>query len=285
MSSSVYEKLCVLFNIGAQSAEVAALQQYDQDEGLKVAIQMFQLAAGAFSYIRDNSLTTTRSDCTTDLNHETLSLLISIMLAQTQEVFYHKAVKDKKKGITISKLAAQCSDYYADAMKQIQTESLKDLQKVWLGTLAGKQALLHGLSEYHKAEHENTENKNIGEALARLTRSVELLKVADSRAGKDVPVKQSLNLVQNSYEKAKKENEYVYHERVPDYKSLANLERVSLAAAKQIKFPLSEDFRDLFSTMVPVAVNNGLQMFKSRKMETFNLEIGKLRQATELLNA
>ena len=41
---------------------------------------------------------------------------------------------------------------------------------------------------------------------------------------------------------------------------------------------------DLFSTMVPVAVHNGLQTFKSKKMDTFNLEIGKLRQATELLN-
>ena len=36
--------------------------------------------------------------------------------------------------------------------------------------------------------------------------------------------------------------------------------------------------------MVPMAVNNGLHIFKSRKMEVFNMEIGKLRQATELLN-
>ena len=68
----------------------------------------------------------------------------------------------------ISKLAAQCSDFYADAMKSIQHESLKDLQKVWLPILAGKQALYHAMSEFHRSEHENTE-KNIGEALSRLT--------------------------------------------------------------------------------------------------------------------
>lgn len=36
--------------------------------------------------------------------------------------------------------------------------------------------------------------------------------------------------------------------------------------------------------MVPVAVHNGLATFKTKKMDAFNLEIGKLRQATELLN-
>jgi programmed cell death 6-interacting protein len=36
--------------------------------------------------------------------------------------------------------------------------------------------------------------------------------------------------------------------------------------------------------MVPMAVQQGLHTFKGRKMEVYNMEIGKLRQATELLN-
>lgn len=114
---------------------------------------------------------------------------------------------------------------------------------------------------------------------------MELLKIADQRGGKDFSVKPQLNNVSNSLEKAKKENDYVYHERVPDYKTLAAIERAQLAKATPVKFPLSDDFRDLFSTLVPMAVHNGLQSFKAKKMEAFNLEIGKLRQATELLNA
>ena len=58
-----------------------------------------------------------------------------------------------------------------------------------------------------------------------------------------MPVKSQLNTVNAAYEKAKKENDYVYHERVPDYKSLSNIERVALAKATPIKFPISEDFR------------------------------------------
>ncbi|CAF0778295.1 unnamed protein product [Brachionus calyciflorus] len=284
LSSSIYERLCVLFNVGACCSEIASLQQFDTDEGLKTATKLYQQAAGCFSFIRDNSLTSTRNDCTSDLYPETLSLLIQLMLAQAQEVFYLKSVKDKMRDLIISKLAAQCSDHYAEAMKSIQTDSLKDLQKVWLPVLAGKQALYHALSEYHKAEHESSE-RNIGECLARLTKAAELIKTADQRGGKEINLKSHINIIHSSYEKAKKENEYVYHERVPDYASLRPIERAGLAKIIPMKFPISDEFRDLFGTLVPMSVHNGLQLFKAKKVEAFNLEIGKLRQATELLNA
>ena len=167
LSSGLYERLCVLFNVGAMATEVAANQQLDQEDGLKTAAKLYQLAAGAFAYVRDNSLTSTRNDCTSDFYPETLTVLMSVMLAQAQEIFYMKAVRDKMKDLTISKLAAQCSDFYADAMKSVQNENVKELQKMWLQTLAGKQALYHALSEYHKAEHASSEH-NIGEEVARL---------------------------------------------------------------------------------------------------------------------
>lgn len=284
LSSGLYERLCVLFNVAASCTEVAGMQQLDQEDGLKTAAKLYQLAAGAFTFCRDSSLTTTRNDCTSDLFPETLTVLISIMLAQAQEIFYLKSIKDKMKESIISKLAAQCSDFYADAMNSVQKDSLKDLQKSLLPVLAGKQALYHGLAEFYKAEHETNE-KNIGEALARLTKSLEILKVAEQRGGKELNMKSQLTTVQNAFEKAKKENDYVYHERVPDFKSLPTIERASLAKVTPIKFPISEDFRDLFATLVPISVHNGLGVFKAKKMEAFNLEIGKLRQATELINS
>jgi programmed cell death 6-interacting protein len=242
LSSGLYERLCVLFNIAAQASDIASTQQFDTDDGLKTAMKLYQLAASAFSFIRDNSLTTTRSDCTTDFYHETLTCLISMMLAHAQEVFYHKAVNDKLKESTVSKLAMQCSDFYADALKNLQHEDLRDLQKAWLSTVAGKQALFHALAEFHKAKQDETD-QNVGDALARLTKSVELLKVADSRGGKEMNTKNYAATVQGSLDKAKRENDHVYHARVPDYKQLAQLERAALAKVSPVKCPLSEDFR------------------------------------------
>jgi programmed cell death 6-interacting protein len=113
-----------------------------------------------------------------------------------------------------------------------------------LTTLAGKQAMFHALSEYHRAEHECNE-KNIGEQLARLSKSLELLKIAEQRGGKEIDIKQLTTNVKNAFEKAKKENDYVYHERVPDYKSLGPIDRAPLAKTTPIKFPISDEFRGL----------------------------------------
>ena len=125
------------------------MQSFEQEDGLKLAAKNYQIAAGAFQYIKDNALTATRQDCTFDLYPDSLNLLSALMLAQAQEVFYIKAVKgllnlpsaliqfknffffkDKMKDLTVSKIAAQCSDFYAEALKSIQVDFLKDMQKV-----------------------------------------------------------------------------------------------------------------------------------------------------------
>ena len=120
----------MLFNIAACCSEVASSQHYDSEDSLKSAAKLYNTAAGAFSYIRDNALTATRNDCTSDFFPETLTVLISTMLAQAQEIIYFKTVKDKMNPNTISKIAIQCSDHYAEAMRSVQVESLKDLHKV-----------------------------------------------------------------------------------------------------------------------------------------------------------
>jgi programmed cell death 6-interacting protein len=272
-----------LFNIGACCSDIASTSPLETEEGLKTAAKLYQQAAGCFSYIRDHALTATRSDCTSDFYPDTLTCLIAVMLAQAQEVFYLKAVDNKFKDATIAKLVKQCSDFYAEAMKTVQSESLKDLQKAWLPILAGKQALFHALSEYHRGESDLAEQK-VGESLARFGKALDLIKTAEQRGGKELNLKSYSARIQAAYDKAKKDNEFVYHDRVPEYKNLAVIEGASLAKVTAVKYPVSEDFRDLFATLVPMAVHNGLQTFKAKRMEVLNMEIGKLRQATELMN-
>lgn len=41
--SAMYERCCVLFNIGALQSQIAKIQNFDSDEGLKAAAKHFQV--------------------------------------------------------------------------------------------------------------------------------------------------------------------------------------------------------------------------------------------------
>jgi len=43
-------------------------------------------------------------------------------------------------------------------------------------------------------------------------------------------------------------------------------------------------FLDLFENLVPISVQQALSAYDVRKAELVNLEIGKLREATQILN-
>ncbi|KXJ20769.1 Programmed cell death 6-interacting protein [Exaiptasia diaphana] len=45
LSSSAYEKICLLFNIGALQSQIASAQNLNSEDGVKLAAKMFQEAA------------------------------------------------------------------------------------------------------------------------------------------------------------------------------------------------------------------------------------------------
>lgn len=90
--------------------------------------------------------------------------------------------------------------------------------------------------------------------------------------------------IQRNLTEAKKNNDFIYHERVPDVKSLPPLGKAMLA--KQLPLPerFSANFKDLFDRLCPVAVHQALAAFDVRKGDIVNTEINKLREATNALN-
>jgi programmed cell death 6-interacting protein len=58
-----------------------------------------------------------------------------------------------------------------------------------------------------------------------------------------------------------------------------------IAKPLPVTFPLTQDFRDLFASLVPIALNNALGTFNSKRAEIMNIEINRLREATNVLNA
>ncbi|XP_077362544.1 programmed cell death 6-interacting protein isoform X3 [Festucalex cinctus] len=286
LASLGYEKTCVLFNAAALASQIAAEQNLDNDEGLKNAAKYYQLASGAFAHIKDTVLSALNREPTMDIAPETVGTLSIIMLAQAQEVFFLKATTDRMKDAIIAKLSNQAADFYGDAFKQCQYKD--NLPKYFyfqevLPVLAAKHCIMQANAELHQsvlAKHK----KHFGEEIARLQHAAELVKTVASRYDEYVSVKDLTEKINRSLTAARKDNDFIYHDRVPEVKDLEPIGKATLVKATTITPPLSQKFADLFEKMVPMAVQQSMSAYSQRKSETVNRLVGTMREATNLCN-
>ncbi|XP_030003136.1 programmed cell death 6-interacting protein isoform X6 [Sphaeramia orbicularis] len=286
LASLGYEKTCVLFNAAALASQIASEQNLDNDEGLKAAAKYYQLASGAFGHIKDTVLSALNREPTMDISPETVGTLSLIMLAQAQEVFFLKATSDKMKDAVIAKLANQAADFYGDAFKQCQYKD--NLPKYFyfqevLPVLAAKHCIMQANAELHQSILAK-QKKRFGEEIARLQHAAELVKTVASRYDEYVSVKDLSDKINRALTAAKKDNDFIYHDRVPEVKDLDHIGKAALVKATAITPPLSQKFTDLFEKMVPMAVQQSMSIYNQRKNETVNRLVGTMREATNLCN-
>ncbi|XP_066530774.1 programmed cell death 6-interacting protein isoform X1 [Hoplias malabaricus] len=286
LASLGYEKTCVLFNIGALASQIASEQNLDNDEGLKGAAKFYQLASGAFAHIKDTVLSALNREPTMDISPETVGTLSQIMLSQAQEVFVLKATADKMKDAIIAKLANQAADFYGDAFKQCQYK--ENLPKYFyfqevLPVLAAKHCMMQATAELHQSALAN-QKKRFGEEIARLQHATELVKTVASRYDEYVNVKSLSDKISRALTAAKKDNDFIYHDRVPEVKDLEHIGKATLVKATPVQVPLSQKFTDLFEKMVPMEVQQSLSIANSRRGDMVSRLVGSLREATNLCN-
>lgn len=285
VASLSYEKVCVLYNIAALQSQVAAAQSSDNDEALKLAAKLFQSASGIYTHLKGIVHSSVQQDPTPDLQPDTLAALTDLCVAQAQEVITVKAVNDRMKDAVVAKLCSQCDEMFGDALKHLQRESLKSLwDRDWIPRVAGKQAGYHALAEYYQSRVCNSK-KAVGEEIARLRHAVELFKAAQTRYGDVTFFEDHLARAQRALDEAVKDNDFIYHERIPDLKSLGSIGKASVAKPTPVPERFSSSFTDLFESLVPVAVQQALVSYDTRKQEIVTAEIGKLRESTQLLNS
>uniref|UniRef100_G1TEG8 Programmed cell death 6-interacting protein n=1 Tax=Oryctolagus cuniculus TaxID=9986 RepID=G1TEG8_RABIT len=286
LASLGYEKSCVLFNCAALASQIAAEQNLDNDEGLKIAAKHYQFASGAFLHIKETVLSALNREPTVDLSPDTVGTLSLIMLAQAQEVFFLKATRDKMKDAIIAKLANQAADYFGDAFKQCQYKDTLPkyfyFQEVF-PVLAAKHCIMQANAEYHQSILAK-QQKKFGEEIARLQHAAELIKTVASRYDEYVSVKDFSDKISRALTAAKKDNDFIYHDRVPDLKDLDPIGKATLVKSTPVNVPISQKFTDLFEKMVPVSVQQSLAAYNQRKADLVNRSIAQMREATTLAN-
>ncbi|XP_053980458.1 programmed cell death 6-interacting protein [Hylaeus volcanicus] len=285
ISTLSYEKVCVLFNIAALQSSVAATQSLESNDGLKLAAKLFQQSAGIFNYLKGNVMMAIQQEPTPDISPETLGALSALMLAQAQEIFVYKAIHDSMKDGIIAKLAAQAEELYADALKLFQKEIFRAFwDKEWIPLIAGKQAGYRAMAEFYQSLVCKN-NKVIGEEIARLEHAVELFKAAQQRSNKPNLFQEYANRAQRNLTEVKKDNDFIYHERIPDVKSLEPVGKANVAKLLPLPEVFSSNFKDLFADLLPVSVHQALSSYEVRRNELVNSEISKLREMTQVLNS
>ncbi|XP_012502331.1 PREDICTED: programmed cell death 6-interacting protein isoform X2 [Propithecus coquereli] len=281
LASLGYEKSCVLFNCAALASQIAAEQNLDNDEGLKTAAKHYQFASGAFLHIKETVLSALSREPTVDISPDTVGTLSLIMLAQAQEVFFLKATRDKMKDAIIAKLANQAADYFGDAFKQCQYKDT--LPKEVFPVLAAKHCIMQANAEYHQSILAK-QQKKFGEEIARLQHAAELIKTVASRYDEYVNVKDFSDKINRALTAARKDNDFIYHDRVPDLKDLDPIGKATLVKSTPVNVPISQKFTDLFEKMVPVSVQQSLAAYNQRKADLVNRSIAQMREATTLAN-
>ena len=304
--SLAYEKASIIFNISAVLSCHAANQNRHEDTGLKTSYHSFQAAAGMFTYINENFLHAPSAD----LSRETVKTLIQLMLAQGQEVFLEKQVADQKKVGLLAKLASQAAYLYGQALEGVQENVTKAIfERVWLLVSQIKASHMASVAQYYQALADNDANSH-GTAICRLQvaeiHAKDAHRIASSFPA-NVPsnsnltsetgsilaeiTKRHLSTLQEKLSELSKDNDYIYHQPVPNEAALSAIPK--LPAAKAI--PVSELYQgqdiqriigpDIFQRIVPMAVTESASMYDEEKAKLVRSEGERVEVANDEMAA
>ena len=284
----------------------AANQARHEETGLKTAYHSFQASAGMFTYINENFLHAP----STDLSRETVKTLITITLAQAQEVFLEKQVTDGKKSALLAKLAAQATYLYNSAAEGAQENVNKGVfERVWLLLIQVKQYWMAAVAQYHQGLADDDTNSH-GTAIARLTVAVAQAKEA-SKLANNFPssvsetsnlsaetgallaemTKKHLTACTEKLAELTKDNDFIFHQLVPAEAALQAIP--ILPAAKAI--PVNELYQgqdiqrivgpDIFQRIVPLAVTESASLYDEEKAKLLRAEGERVETANDEMAA
>ncbi|KAH9496196.1 Tyrosine-protein phosphatase non-receptor type 23 [Bulinus truncatus] len=253
-----FEQACILYNIGSLHSLLGALDTRHNAEGMKVSCTHFQCAAWAFELLRNNFCSSSMS---TDMSFELLNFHVTLMLAQAQECILEKSIFDNRKNSITAKVAA----------------------KEWSRRLIMKTTFYQSITFFFLGREAEDAEKP-GDCLAYFTAAKDELNKATQLAKNEVPeVTDSLHFAKDvilgKYESAKKDNDFVYHAKVPAIDSLPEIKGASLVKGlpfdpndKEISGP------DIFQKLVPMEAHEASSVYSEEKAKLSRTVIGEVDQ-------
>ena len=290
-----FELANVLFNLAALYSQLAYALNRTTADGLKQACNYSCQAAGVLSHLRTDILPDLRTSPPEDMDDMTLQSLEQLLLAQGQECFWQKAVKDGLKDVSIARLAAKVSDFYGDA-GDLAVKS-NAISTEWIHHMTAKNHHFAAAAQFRQSL-DCLEKRKYGEEVARLRDSLNCVNegLKESRWINRTVLGDLNGLksrVAEDLKRAEKDNDVIYLSPVPPKSELRSIDRASMVASKappQVidaismlgeKSPLG---LPLFAKLVPYAVHIAASIYSDRRDRLVNDSIaGELESMTDKL--
>ncbi|XP_064646276.1 tyrosine-protein phosphatase non-receptor type 23-like [Lineus longissimus] len=264
-----FEQACILYNIGALHSVLGASDTRQSAEGMKISCTHFQCAAWALQHLHDSF----PPSWSQDMDHELLTFQVNLMLAQAQECILEKSMTDNRKSTITAKVAAQIVEYYRQALKNIEP-FLGAIKKAkdWKKRMELKSKYYECVTCLYMG-NQAEEQQKWGERLAFYQASLSKLDECSKLAKKDQAdileaLRFTMDVVGGKHNAAKKDNDFVYHEKVPEISSLPEVKGASLV--KGIAFDIKDPEiagQDIFSRLVPMEAHEASSMYSEEKAQ------------------
>ncbi|KAH8404540.1 hypothetical protein KR222_011850 [Zaprionus bogoriensis] len=279
VSDMMYERAAVLFNIAASHTQSGASVTRGDVDGMKMACTHFQAAAWAYNELRERYATVNSGG--DFMTNELLVFQQQVSLAQAQECILEKSLIDNRKPHIVAKVTAQIVVYYGAALAALLTGGDdgpiaqvidSSVYKLWKKYVRFKINYLNCILYLYQGQHAE-EQRKMGERVTLYQAAWDKLEEA-RKESKGLPDQKEINeslsftadVVEAKRKNAKNENEFIYHEAVPDLTTIAAVQGANLVNG--IGFSVTdEEFAgsDLFARLVPMKAHEASSMYSEEK--------------------
>ncbi|KAF7630759.1 BRO1 domain-containing protein [Meloidogyne graminicola] len=264
-----FEMCCVMFNIGVAHSQVAAGESRMEMDSIKNAFMHFQWASWPLQYLRDHMGASRFSF--SDFEAPFLTFYLNIFLAQAQECMLEKSMIDHRKPVVIAKVALQTHIMYRNCDAYLKGSGISDLlsssKYSELERLCATKVFLYSALYNYYLGQQAEDEKQFGVRLFYFARALDLVKSAQKVVEKEKK-KRLIETVQFAYDvivlcegNARRENDFVYHERVLMVKPLS-FDPCEPSVAGD----------DLFRELLPTDVIKTVSMYSEEK-DKFKREV------------
>lgn len=276
-SNIKYEMASILYNIAALHSQLGIEEGRSDPESMKIACTHFQCAAWAFGEMKTQYPNVLKGDLAVEL----MIFMQQISFGQAQECILEKSLADNRKAAIIAKVTAQVISFYNAALSALFSQNedgtIQDLvgsklYKEWLKYIKFKTSYLSSILFLYQGMN-SEEQRKMGERVALYNAACEKLEEAKKESkgmNKIDVINEALtfvtDIVEGKRKNAKQENEFIYHESIPDISTISAVQGANLVQG--IPFDVTDPQvigDDVFKRLVPMKTHEHLSVYSEEK--------------------